>query len=99
MTHTCCTAPDTRQAVPLNAARVICGNCDTPFVFKEYESTAAARSAWEGEVASLDAAVERAEGAYNEATVSRDKARLEVIKNVGCDMCQGVFARLGATTW
>lgn len=91
------------QAVPRNAARVICGNCDTPFVFKEYESTAAARSVWEGEVASLDAAVEQAEESYNEAIVSRDKARLEVIKLVGVTVgrleagtCQhGVSSRVG----
>lgn len=68
----------TRQAVPRNAGRVVCGNCDTPFVFKEHESAAAARSAWEGEVAALDADVEQAEGAYNAAIASRDKARLEV---------------------
>ena len=71
-------ARDIRPAVPRNAGRVICGNCDTPFVFKEYESTVVARSAWEGEIAALDATVEQAERAYDMAVVNRDKARLEV---------------------
>lgn len=49
-------------------------------MFKEYESTVVARSAWEGEAAALDAAVQRAEGVYDAAIVKRDEARLEVSK-------------------
>lgn len=58
--------------------RVVCGNCETPFVFKEYEETHAARSAWEGIVADLEDAVQKAHTAYEAAIVDRDRARLEV---------------------
>lgn len=64
--------------MPRNAARVVCGNCETPFVFKEYEETAAARSAWEGAVATLEADVAEANAANEAAIVDRDRARLEV---------------------
>lgn len=64
--------------MPRNAARVICGNCETPFVFKEYEETHAARSAWEAVVAALETAVAEADAASAAAVVERDKAHLEV---------------------
>lgn len=64
--------------MPRNAPRVVCGNCETPFVFKEYEETCAARSSWEQEVALLEAAAKGAEEAADAAAVSRDKAQLEV---------------------
>ncbi|CAM9696552.1 unnamed protein product, partial [Ectocarpus sp. 12 AP-2014] len=66
------------HAVPRNATRVVCGNCDNPFVFKEYEETFAARSAWEGVVAALEADVREAEVANDEAMADLEKARLEV---------------------
>lgn len=58
--------------------RVVCGNCETPFVFKEYEETHAARSTWEGIVADLETAVQEADTENEAAIVDRDKARLEV---------------------
>lgn len=64
--------------MPRNAARVVCGNCETPFVFKEYEETAEARSAWEEVVAALEADVQEADTANEAAIVDRDRARLEV---------------------
>lgn len=67
--------------MPRNAARVICGNCETPFIFKEYEETYEARSAWEEVVATLGVAVEEAKTVYDTATVNLDKARLEVCEH------------------
>lgn len=64
--------------MPRNAARVVCGNCETPFIFKEYAETHAARSAWEAVVADLQKTVTEAETANSAAVVDRDKARLEV---------------------
>ena len=61
--------------------RVVCGNCETPFVFKEYEETLAARSTWEGIVGDLEAAVQEADTANEAAAVDRDRARLEVGSN------------------
>lgn len=58
--------------------RVICGNCETPFVFKEYEETHAARSTWEGVVVAWEAAVQEADKANEAAIVDRDRAHLEV---------------------
>lgn len=58
--------------------RVVCGNCDTPFVFKEYEETCEERSAWEAVASQLAAVVTDAEEAAGEATSERDKAELEV---------------------
>lgn len=69
---------DTRQAVPRNAARLICGNCETPFVDKDYNETFAARSSWEKDIALLETSFEQAKEATEKAIVSRDKARFEV---------------------
>ena len=63
--------------------RVVCGNCETPFVFKEYEEMHAARSTWESIVADLEAAVQEADTAHEAAVVDRDRARLEV-----CSLCR-----------
>lgn len=67
-----------RASVPRNAMRVVCGNCDTPFVFKEYEETCEVRSAWEAVASQLVAAVTGAEEASGEVASERDKAELEV---------------------
>ena len=64
--------------MPRNAMRVVCGNCETPFTFKEYEETHAARSTWEGVVADLETAVQEADTENEAAKVDRDRARLEV---------------------
>lgn len=58
--------------------RVVCGNCETLFIFKEYEETHAARSTWEGIVADLETSVREADLANDAAVVDRDRARLEV---------------------
>lgn len=88
-TCSCCSLPVSvcrtcglhRESVPRNAARVLCGNCETPFVFKEYEETCEARSAWEAIAANLEAAVINAKKAEDEATSNRDRAKLEVSMN------------------
>eukprot|EP00903_Cladosiphon_okamuranus_P009107 g8702.t2 len=71
------------HAVPRNAMRVVCGNCETPFVFKEYEETLAARSTWEGIVADLETAVQEADTENEAAIVDLDRARLEA------SLCEG----------
>lgn len=76
---------ENRQAVPRNAPRVICGNCEAPFVFKEYEETCAARSAWEKDIDILEATVKAAAAANEKAIVDRDKAYLEASKQLGND--------------
>lgn len=56
----------------------MCSNCETPFVYKEYEETHEARSAWEAVVADLEAAVGEAEATTSAAISEREKAHLEV---------------------
>lgn len=73
----CTHCKHTAESVPRNAARIICGNCETPFVFKEYEETHEARSAWEMIAAELEAAVISAREAEDEAISNRDGAKLE----------------------
>ena len=68
-----------RENVPRNAARVVCGNCETPYTFEEYRDVCISRSKWEQEVTTLESAVETAERVADKAVVDRDKARLEVI--------------------
>lgn len=68
--------------MPRNAGRVVCGNCETPFLFKDYEESYEARSAWEAAVASLDAAVKSAEDVEEAAANHRDKAKLEARNTV-----------------
>lgn len=74
--------------------RVVCGNCETPFVFKEYEEAHAARSAWEGVVAALEAAVQEADTANEAAIADRERARLEVDSDICVELREGIFCPL-----
>lgn len=64
--------------VPVNAWRVVCGNCDTPFLSNEYEETHKARSSWEEDLEALQAAVYTLQCRADVAAANREKARLEV---------------------
>lgn len=76
------------ESISQNILRVVCGNCSTPFVFKEYEETCLARSAWEADVAALEAAVKVAEEERDEEVGDKEGTRVEVSEKIIEDLLE-----------
>ncbi|CAM9103228.1 unnamed protein product, partial [Choristocarpus tenellus] len=67
------------RGVPHNAFRIVCGNCETLHIYKEYKEAEKCRNTWESEVEQLEKDVSIADKEYDEARKSRDKSWQEVV--------------------